>query len=138
MVSPIEPKIKPLVDALNNNGICYTFSSCQGHYEDEEQEFMDRNHADVRFDLCDNISLEAVEHFLTFLITEFQNRHSCTPISLTAHKLYAPTEDYSLDFVYVIELTPFDRFESSKTKREITDIAILQTTQIVNDYKKLS
>lgn len=134
MENQIEPKIKPLVDAMNNTKICWTFSSCQGHYCDEEQEFSDRNRADVRFDLKDGVSNNDAEHFMTYLITEFTNRHGFSPVIIKGYKLYAPDDDYSTDYVYVVELSPFDRFETPTDKRNMTDKAILQATTIVNDY----
>ncbi len=51
----IEPRILPLVLALNETNLCQTFSSCEGHFHENEQLFPDRNKADVRFDLNDNV-----------------------------------------------------------------------------------
>lgn len=135
IVREIEPNIKPLVDALNNLGILRTFSSCQGHYEESEQEFTDRNKADIRFHSHDNASDTDIEVFLNFLIVEFDNQHSFNPIYLHAYKLYTPNETGDKpDFVYVVEIEPFDRFDNADKKRKDTDNAILQTTKIVKSY----
>lgn len=131
----IESKIRPFVDALNDIGILQTFSSCQGHYSENEQEFQDRNMADVRFDPDENCPRLDIESFLNFLIVEFNNRCSPEPITLKAFKLYSPnSEGRTPDYVYVIQLRPFKRFDCPDKKRQDTDRAILQATEIVNRY----
>lgn len=135
----IEPKILPLVNAINNLGIVKTFSSCEGHYNKEEQRMMNRNKADVRFNALDNISLDTVEHFIVYLMTEFNFQHSFGPITLTGYKLYLPTthpeKKYEVDYTFIVKIEPFDRFDESGTKRKETDVAILQATKLVNQYK---
>ncbi len=131
----IEPKILPLVEAINWTKLFRTFSSCQGHYGDDEQDqYMDRNNADVRFDPLEGTTLEMTEHFITYLMTEFDKRHSFAPIILTGYKLYAPDNDYRSSFVFVIELKPFDREKKPIQKRNDTDKAILQAAAIVKEY----
>ncbi len=132
-INPIEPKILPLVEAINQLGLFKTFSSCEGHYLTNDQ-YMDRKHADVRFDPLPATSLEQTEHFLTFLITEFNNEHSFCPIMLSAHKLYSPNNEYKSDFCFVIRFDPFDLFDKPMDKRTATDKAIKQATLIVQKY----
>jgi hypothetical protein len=131
----IEPKIKPLVDALNATGILETFSSCEGHFN-EYSEYNDKKKADVRFDTGENATEGQIEKFITFLITEFEEKHSFVPAHLSAYKLFAPNRDATLepDFVYVIEIKPFKRSDSASEKRGYIDKAILQLTDIVNEY----
>lgn len=134
----IEEKIKPLVDALNETGILATFSSCEGHFGLHEQELQDRNHADVRFDLLESISEPKLELFLTYLMTEFNNKHSFTPVELTAYKYYIPTmgfDELRIDASYMIKIEPFDRFESPEKKRKDVDMAILQASVIVKEWQ---
>ncbi len=136
----IEPKIKPLVQSLNNIGILTTFSSCQGHFEPEDQELMDRNHADVRFDPKKSVSEQEIDLFLTYLMTEFNNRHSFAPVGLRAYKLFTPCfeeNNIEVDAIYIIELIPFDRFDTGDEKRKYIDIAIPQAVKIVDEWKKL-
>jgi hypothetical protein len=132
----IEPGILPLVDAINSLNFLETFSSCEGHYEKEHQELMDRNKADVRFDPLPQVKLEKVEHFITYLITEFNREHGFDPITLTGHKMYAPDDDYRPHFTFVLELSPFDRFYSPTKKRATTNIAIKQAVELIKKYKK--
>jgi len=131
----IEPKILPLVDAINELSIVRTFSSCEAHYDEQDQEFMDRNKADVRFDPLPGVALEEIEVFITYLMTEFNNLHGFTPMTLTGYKLFMPNDDYQPEFTFVIELEPFDRFDTAKNKRKGTDKAIAQATEIVKKYK---
>lgn len=119
----IEPKILPLVQALNSTGLVSTFSSCEGHF-DEFNRFTDHNKADVRFDPEDNISDHDIEKFISYIITRFSNLHSFSPVIATAHKLYAPIgpeENKEIDFVYVFQLIPFDQGDSPANKRHYID-----------------
>jgi len=133
----IEEKIYPLVYEISNLNLFHTFSSCQGHFEDNEQELQDKNKADVRFELLDGTSIATAEHFITYLMTEFNNKYSFTPITLFGYKLYSPDDDYEVDHIFVIELKPFDRFDNSKKKRREIDIAIINASDIVTKYKEL-
>lgn len=131
----IEEKILPLVAALNDTGILYTCSSCQGHFEESDQELQDRNKADVRFDPADNISLDEIEKFINYIFVEFNERESFSPISMRPYKLYIPhQEGEEADFVFVIELEPFDRFDAPLKKRVAIDNAINVLTVIVREY----
>ncbi len=132
----IEPQILPLVQALNSTGLVHTFSSCQGHF-DTYNRFHNHHKADVRFDPADGISDYDIEKFISSIITRFNNQHSFSPVTLTAHKLYAPInpgEDKEIDYVYVLELIPFDQGVSPEEKRRDIDKAILDATDIVNGY----
>jgi hypothetical protein len=132
----IEPKILPLVQALNSIGLVCTFSSCEGHF-DEINRFNDHNKADVRFDPADNVSDNDIEKFISYIITRFSNLHSFTPVIATAHKLYAPIgpeENKEIDFVYVFQLIPFDHGDPPNKKRRFIDKAILDAAAIVKEY----
>lgn len=135
----IEPNILPLVNAINELGIVETFSSCQGHYTGQERQLIDKDKADVRFTGLDNISLDTIEYFITYLMTEFNYRYSFDPVILTAYKSYTPTmgsqDEYEVNFCFVIKIKPFDRFDEPDKKRTDTNLAILQATDIVNQYK---
>ena len=132
----IEPGILPLVEALNNTGVVHTFSSCQGHF-DQFHRFNDKNKADVRFHPEDNISEKEIEKFIYFLLSEFNDKHSFDPVILSAHKLYTPlqpNENEIIDYVYVIELTPFDQEVSPEQKRQNVDQAILYAAKLAAKY----
>ena len=68
---PIEPKILPLVDALNATEILTTFSSCQGHYSARDQNWLDRNFAEVRFRKRPEASEGKMETFLCHIVSRF-------------------------------------------------------------------
>ncbi len=132
----IEPKILPLIQALNSTGLVSTFSNCEGHF-DTISRFNDHNKADVRFDPEDNVSDYDIEKFISYIITRFGNLHSFSPVIATAHKLYAPIgleENKEIDFVYVLQLIPFDQGDSPDKKRSDIDKAILNAAVIIKDY----
>jgi hypothetical protein len=63
--------------------------------------------------------------------------HSFSPVIATAHKLYAPIgpeENKDIDFVYVLQLIPFDQGDSPFNKRQYIDKAILAASAIVKEY----
>ncbi len=127
----IEPKISPLVDALNKTGLVRTFSSCEGHFAPEKQTLVDRNHAEVRFVPADGISAADVEKLLAYLLTRFKTRHGLIPVKLTAHELYTPIDDETVEKTFVLELRPFNRFDSPDRKRADIDRAIEQIIRIL-------
>ncbi|WP_460970428.1 hypothetical protein [Spirosoma migulaei] len=122
----IEPKIRPLVDALNKTGLVRTFSSCEGHFGPGEQTLVDRNHAEVRFVPADGVSVEEVEKLLASLVTRFKSRHGLLPVKVMAYKLYTPIDDEVVEETFVLELRPFNRFDSPDRKRADIDWAIGQ------------
>ncbi|QMW06412.1 hypothetical protein [Spirosoma foliorum] len=127
----IEPKIRPLVDVLNSTGLIRTFSSCEGHFLPEDQTLVDRNHAEVRFLPADGISIEEVEKWLTSIVIRFKTRHGLIPVKVTAYKLYTPIGDEAVEETFVLQLTPFNRFEPPDRKRADIDRAIGQVVVLV-------
>jgi hypothetical protein len=127
----IEPRIRPLVDALNATALVRTFSSCEGHYAPDEQTLVDRNRAEVRFVPAEGKTLEAVEQLLTYLLTTFKHRHGILPVHLTGYKLYTPLDDTSVEETFVLELRPFNRFDPPDRKRADTDHAIGQVVALL-------
>jgi len=95
----IEPKILPLVQALNSTGLVYTFSSCQGHF-DQFHRFKDKNKAEVRFYPEDNSSKNEIEKFFCYLLSKFNDQYGFSPVILSAYKLYTslkPNENETVD-----------------------------------------
>lgn len=128
----IEPKIKPLVEAINSIPFLKTFSSCEGHFEEEDQTIDDRTKADVRFELTNPSYLANAEDFIHFIANEFGN--GVLPCSFKAYKLYIPKVIEQNNFVFVIEIQPINRFETPGKKRQITDQGIQRITKIVKRY----
>lgn len=132
-MNAIEPKIRPLVDVLNQTCLVRTFSSCEGHFFPDEQTLVDRNRAEVRFVPAEGIAAERVEQLLFFLLTHFKNRHGVLPVHLIGYELYTPLDDETVEETFVLELCPFNRFDSPERKRADVDRAIEQVVAIVND-----
>lgn len=134
-MADIEPQIHPLVDALNQTGIVRTFSSCEGHFSPAEQTLVDRNHAEVRFIPNEHVPIHKVEALLTYLLTRFKIRHGLIPINVIGSKRYTPMDEATVEETFVLELRPFNRFDSSDRKRADTDRAIQQVIQLINAYQ---
>lgn len=133
-MTDIEPQIRPLVDALNQTGIARTFSSCEGHFTPAEQTLVDRNHAEVRFISSEPVLIGTVEALLAYLLTRFKIRHGLIPVNLIGYKLYTPIDEATIEETFVLELRPFNRFDSPDRKRADTDRAIQQVIQLINVY----
>ena len=127
----IEPKILPLVDALNATGIVRTFSSCEGHYDPADQTIRDRNHAEVRFVPAAGHAAQDVEQWLGGVLVRFKKKHGVMPMQETGYKLFTPFDD-DIGQTFVLELKPFNRFEPPHTKRADTDQAILRLVQVLS------
>lgn len=136
-MTEIEPRIRPLVDALNTTGLVGTFSSCEGHFLPDEQTLVDRNHAEVRFVPADGVANEAVEKLLTYILTRFKVRHGLIPVTVTAHKLYTPVDDEIIEETFVLQLRPFNRFDPPDTKRADIDRAVRQGVDLLKNTNYL-
>lgn len=124
-MTEIEPRIRPLSDALNQTGLLRTFSSCEGHFDPHEQTLTDRNHAYVQFVPADGIPHETVETWLGNLLIRVKEKHGLLPVTVVAHKRYTPVED-AIEETFVLELRPFNRFDPPAQKRADIDRAIEQ------------
>ena len=127
----VEPGIRPLVDALNATGLVRTFSSCEGHYDSEEQTLVDRNLAYVRFVPAPGVSVGQVETLITYVLTRFRVRHGLIPVNLSGYKLYTPIDDETTEETFVLELRPFNRFDPPDRKRADRNRAVAQAVVIV-------
>ncbi|GAB3643442.1 hypothetical protein [Spirosoma arcticum] len=130
-MNDIEPRIQPLVDALNATGIVQTFSSCEGHFDASEQTIVDRNLAYVRFVSAEGVSVGQTETLISYVLTRFKARHGLVPINLTGYKLYTPLDE-STEETFVLELRPFNRFDLPDRKRADTDRAVTQAVTLLN------
>ena len=131
-MTDLEPRIRPLVDALNHTGLLQTFSSCEGHYEPAEQTLTDRNRAYVKFVPAPGVAEQSVEEWMGRLLIQFKIRHGYLPVHLTGEKNFTPTDD-TIEISFTLALTPFNRFDPPATKRADTDRAIQQMTVLVHD-----
>ena len=134
----IEPEIRPLVDALNQTGLVRTFSSCQGHFNPDEQTLVDRNHAEVRFVPAEGVPTASVEKLIASVLAQFKYQHGILPISLRGYKLYTPIDEEAFEETFVLELRPFNRFDSPDRKRADVNRAIGQTIPIIKQQNALA
>lgn len=129
----IEPKIRPLVNALNQTGLLRTFSSCEGHFSPDEQTLVDRNRAEVRFVPAEGISTEQVEHLVASIVRQCKQRHGLIPTTVIGYKLFTPLDDETVEETFVLELRPFNRFDPPDRKRADVDRAIEQVVAVVKN-----
>ncbi|ADB37669.1 hypothetical protein [Spirosoma linguale] len=127
----IEPRIRPLVDALNKTGLVRTFSSCEGHFSPEEQTLVDRNHAEVRFVPAEGVGVPEIDMFIGRILAQFKSRHGLLPVKVTAYKLFTPIDEENVEETYVFDLRPFNRFDPPDRKRADVDRAITQVVRLM-------
>lgn len=127
----MDPRILPLVEALNSTGLVQTFSSCEGHFEPHEQHLRDRRHAEVRFLPAPNVPTEAIETALGQWLVQFKTRHGLLPVTLVGYKLYTPHTDGEVEHTFVLELRPFNRFDPPATQRADIDRAVAQAALLI-------
>ena len=77
-MNDIEPGIWPLVDALNAMGLVRTFSSCEGHFNPDQQTLVDRNLAYVRFVPTEGTPVEQVETALGQWLVAYKKKARTT------------------------------------------------------------
>ena len=131
----IEPRILPLVNAINQTGLFTTFSSCEGHFAPGEQTIDDRNRADVRFKRRKGISEKRANDFLYFLVNQYPL--GLIRAGLSVYKIYTPFHPLnSADYVYVIQIAPYDRFDTPENKRVETDEGIDMLLGIITKYQE--
>lgn len=131
----IEPRIRPLVDVLNQAGGTQTFSSCEGHFEPSEQTLRDRNHAEVRFIAAPDTPESAVEQVLSRWLAQFKDRHGLMPVTAVGYKLFTPLDADEVETTFVLELRPFNRFDPPVTKRADVDRAIEKMVEVIRKDK---
>ena len=131
----IEPSILPLVNAINQTGLFTTFSSCEGHFRPHEQTIDDRNHADVRFERKKGISEKSANAFLYFLVNQYPL--GLIRAGLSVYKIYTPFHPLNTaNYVYVIQIAPYDRFDTPERKRAETDEGIDMLLGIITKYQE--
>ena len=134
-ISVIEPRILPLVTAINQTGLFTTFSSCEGHFEPNQQTIDDLDRADVRFERRKWVSEKRANDFLYFLVNEYPL--GVIRAGLSVYKVYAPFHPLNTaDYVYVIQIAPFDRFDTPQHMRAETDEGIDMLLSIITKYQE--
>ena len=131
----IEPSILPLVIAIIQTGLFTTFSSCEGHFSPGEQTIDDRNSADVRFERKKGVSEKSANAFLYFLVNHYPL--GLIRAGLSVYKIYTPFHPLNTaDYVYVIQIAPYDRFDTPEHKRAETEEGIDMILGIIAKYQE--
>ncbi len=85
----IEPRIRPLVSALNATGLVTTFSSCEGHFGRVDKESLNvRENANVRF-VAGHVFVFQIEPFDPHLTSRSKRRNVDLVIQQTAKSVRA-------------------------------------------------
>ena len=129
----IEPKIRPLVDAINETGIGKTFTSCQGHFGWFQQpRFFDRTVANVGFRLLLDGTERQIESLFGNIGGEYGQIDS--PVHVFTYKNLV--FEVGLLQLFFIEFRVVDRFALPWVKRKHTDNAIRLVTDVVRGWTK--
>lgn len=141
MKNEIEPRIRCLVDALNETGLLQTFSSCQGHFGEEHDpdDLTDRTKAEVRADLRRSVLEPDVEDLVLHVLSDHMDGGRKWEATLTIWKQYVadPREAGAvqpLESFFVFDLRPFDPGVSDEEKRRVVDKLIAETTASVRQH----
>lgn len=96
-----EPRIRPLVSALNATGLATTFSSCEGHFGRVDKESLNvRENANVRFEPNAGVREAELEALFGHVIGNHVNSPLMWKALLSIYKEYLPdTESPVLDRV---------------------------------------
>lgn len=114
-MKPIEPRIKPLVTALNKFSFITTFSSCEGHFTDSNSS---NEWAEVRF-RGDEVNCQHVSQKLPL---RFSKKEILVALEIekTYYNILTKTGSY-----WILKLTPLAERKEEKEKQTEQAIAIL-------------
>ena len=136
----IEPKIKPLVDLLNQIPYLETIASCQGHFlglvELEKDRYLERDeYAHVIFEMPENKEKEFEQIALKILsaTSPFWNDYEVELYK----RYYSIPHSGELSYNWKIDIVPFEPGDyPAQQKREVTDQAISLLEIVLNESLK--
>jgi hypothetical protein len=131
---PIEPRIRPLIDALNGTGLVQTFTSCEGHFEDDPQARCPaRERATVGFFLLEGVEEGRLARLFGAVLAGHRLRGG-TDVELTITKHYVAALDEAdvPEVFFDFTIRPLDSGSSSDAKRRATDRCLAIVTRAVN------
>jgi len=133
----IEPRIRPLVEALNGTGLFTTFSSCEGHFEAGD-DLAGKGRAAVCFHALKDVTEARVEEFFTEILAAYLNSLGEWGAGLSVMKIYVPNAERAvpLEYFYAFEIRPFNPRASSEAKRKAVDDLIREISRRVRDHSK--
>lgn len=129
----IEPRIRPLVDALNATGLVQTFTSCEGHYGDgRPASSTKREQANVGFFLREGVPERELARLFGTVFAEHQLR-GARGAELTIARHHLPPLDGAgaPEAFFDITVRPADPGASRAAKREATDRCLAVVTRAV-------
>lgn len=128
----IDEKIKPLVDALNSIDYIKTFSSCQGHFDFDDER---KDNANIMFSVKneDKQKMEGLTKIILNetcadwpeALVEIYNRYYCIPAKEGMHESW------------ILKITPNkSSCMHASQKRLYTDNEIQKIIKIIEDYSR--
>jgi len=132
----IEPRILPLVVALNSSGLFETFSSCEGHFG--RREHRDRQQAEIRMYALTGVAENVIEAFCHKVLLDFINSPTQWHSLLSIRKEYVALNEppKPLTSYFVFEIKPFNARESPRKKREHVDTLLHEVTASVERHTR--
>jgi hypothetical protein len=133
----IEPKIAPLVKAINASRIFKTFSSCQGHFGKRRKGiYTNREKAEIRCNLAKGVSESEAEILISRVLFDHVNSESKWHAQLHIYKEFICLERDSLEHYFVFEIRPFNPNDSNAIKRSKVNKVILEVTESIKTHSK--
>jgi hypothetical protein len=134
-MKPIEERIRPLVDAINDVGYFKTFSNCEGHFGlRDSHRYDNREKAEVRLHELQGIEETAIETFFAAILKEYVSSPVQRKVTLDICKRYTPNDDGRIEYAYIFTLKPFDPHEADELKQKHVDELIEPVTKAVRHY----
>ena len=107
--TPIEPKIAPLVKAINASRIFKTFSSCQGHFGKRGKAiYINREKAEIRCNIAKGVSESEAAALISHVLFDHVKSESQWRAQLHIYKEFICLERDSLEYYFVFEIRPFN------------------------------
>ncbi len=130
---PIEPRIRPLVEALNGTGLVQTFTSCEGHFGDgPPARWPGTEQANVGFFLREGVPESRLSRLFGAVLADDRLR-GADGVELTIAKHYAAalegTDAPEVFFDFTIR--PSDLGTARDVKRRLTDRGLAIVTRAV-------
>lgn len=118
----IEPRIHPLVDALNATGLVETSTSCEGHYPRRRPgDPTDREQAHVGFVRREGVPEKRLARFLESIVPDPRlGGAGGTALTIAKHHV-PPLDGGGPEVFFEIIVRPLDPRASSEAKRGATD-----------------
>ncbi len=130
---PIEPRIRPLVEALNGTGLVQTFTSCEGHFGDHQPaRWPGREQANVGFFLRRGVSECSVARLFGAVLAEYRRRGGDgVDLTIAKHYVAALDETDIPEVFFDFTIRPSDLGAACDAKRDLTDRCLAIVTRAV-------